>query len=84
MANVELLDEDALAFFTRPTRARVQESSMRNLLGEHPIEVLHQKSCPTRVRFSTFFFCAMRCVASRRVRTYFLFFADVLFLILRN
>ena len=32
--HVEQLDEDAVAFFTRPTRGEAQESTMKNLLVE--------------------------------------------------
>ena len=34
--DVEQLDEDAVAFFTRPTRGEDQESTMKNLLVERP------------------------------------------------
>ena len=34
--HVEQLDEDTVAFFTRPTRGGVQKSTMRNLLVERP------------------------------------------------
>lgn len=48
MMHVEQLDDNAVGFFTKSTRGRVQESNMNILLVEHPAEVPHREALPCR------------------------------------
>ena len=66
VTHVEQLNENTIPFLTRPTRGRVQESNLRNLLVDVPLGFLAVRPVPHHCVF-------MRCGALRHGASGYIF-----------